>query len=81
MLKFRVVAATSSFRSKRKEEKVEKKDYVRLERSYGSFARTVALPAEVQTDKARAAFKDGVLEIRAPKTPEAASRSRKITVE
>lgn len=66
---------------KKKEEKVERKDYVRLERSYGSFARTFALPAEVQTDKARAKFKDGVLEIRAPKTPEAASRSRKITVE
>jgi HSP20 family protein len=66
---------------KKKEEKVERKDYVRLERSYGSFARTFALPAEVQTDKARATFKDGVLEIRAPKTPEAASRSRKITVE
>ncbi len=66
---------------KMKKEKIERKDYVHIERSYGSFARTFALPAEVQTDKARATFLDGVLEIRAPKTPEAAGRSRKIPVE
>lgn len=66
---------------KKKEEKVEKKDYVRLERSYGSFARSFGLPAEVQTDKARATFKNGVLEVRVPKTAEAASRSRKVAIE
>lgn len=66
---------------KKKEEKVEKKDYVRIERAYGSFARTFHLPAEVQTDKARATFKDGVLEVRVPKTAEAASRTRKVTIE
>ena len=36
------------------EEKVEKKDYYRLERSYGSFTHAINLPAEVQTDKAKA---------------------------
>ncbi|HAM33516.1 MAG TPA: Hsp20/alpha crystallin family protein [Deltaproteobacteria bacterium] len=66
---------------KKKEEKVEKKDYVRHERVYGSFVRTFGLPAEVQTDKAQATFKDGVLEVRVPKTAEAASRTRKVTVE
>ena len=66
---------------KRKEEKVERKDYVHLERTYGSFARTFALPAEVQTDKARATFKDGILELRVPKTAEAASRVRKVAIE
>jgi HSP20 family protein len=66
---------------KRKEEKVERKDYVHLERTFGSFARTFALPAEVQTDKARATFKDGILEVRMPKTAEAASRARKVAIE
>jgi len=66
---------------KRKEEKVERKDYVHLERAFGSFARTFALPAEVQTDKARATFKDGILEVRMPKTAEAASRARKVAIE
>jgi len=65
----------------KKEEKVERKDYVHLERTYGSFARTFALPAEVQTDKARATFKDGILEVRVPKTAEAASRTRKVAIE
>ena len=65
----------------KKEEKVERKDYVHLERTYGSFARTFVLPAEVQTDKARATFKDGILELRVPKTEEAASRTRKVAIE
>ncbi len=64
-----------------KEEKVEKKDYYRLERSYGSFTRTVNLPAEVQTDKAKATFKDGILEIRAPLTEEAKKKEKKVPVE
>ncbi len=66
---------------KRKEEKIERKDYVHLERSYGSFARTFQLPSEVVTEKARAAFKDGVLEVRVPKTEEAARKTRKVAVE
>ncbi len=66
---------------KKKEEKVEKKDYYRLERSYGSFTRSYSLPAEVQTDKAQAKFKDGILEIRAPKTEEAKKKEKKIIIE
>ncbi len=66
---------------KKKEEKVEKKDYYRYERSYGSFSRTFRLPLEVQTDKAKAKFENGVLEIRIPKTEEAKSKERKLQIE
>lgn len=66
---------------KKKEEKMEKKDYYRLERSYGSFRRSFDLPTEVQTDKAKASFKDGVLEVRIPKTEEAKKKVKKITIE
>jgi HSP20 family protein len=66
---------------KKKEEKVEKKDYYRLERSYGSFRRSIALPADLNTDKAKASFKDGVLEIKVPKTEESKRKGRKIKVE
>jgi HSP20 family protein len=52
---------------KKKEEKVEKKDYFRLERSYGSFTRTFRLPAGIKVDAAKATFKDGVLKIIAPR--------------
>jgi HSP20 family protein len=65
---------------KEKEEKIERKDYHRYERSSGSFSRTVRLPAEVEVDKVTAALKEGVLEIRAPKSPAAKARTRKIEV-
>ncbi|OHE57288.1 MAG: moleuclar chaperone Hap20 [Thermodesulfovibrio sp. RBG_19FT_COMBO_42_12] len=66
---------------KKQEEKVEKKDYYRLERSYGSFTRSFELPAEVQTDKASANFKDGVLEIRIPKTEGARKKEKRISID
>ena len=66
---------------KKKEERVEKKDYHRLERLYGSFRRSFTLPAEVQTEKVAAKFKDGILEIRIPKTEDAKKKQKKIIVE
>jgi len=66
---------------KKREEKVEKKNYYWEERSYGSFSRSFQLPSEVQTDKAEAKFKDGILEVRIPKTEEAKSKEKKVKVE
>jgi len=63
-----------------REEKVDRKDYHRLERSEGAFRRSVHLPAEVQLEQVTAQMKDGVLEIRAPKTEEAKARARTIEV-
>lgn len=65
---------------KKSEEKTERKDYYRLERSFGSFSRKLHLPVEIQVDKATASFKDGVLEIRMPKSDAAKKKTRKITV-
>lgn len=66
---------------KKKEEKLEEKNYYRFERSYGSFSRRIPLPVPIQTEKAKAHFKDGVLEIRAPKTEEAIKKEKKIPIE
>jgi HSP20 family protein len=66
---------------KKKEEEVKQEDYYRCERSYGSFLRTLELPADVKADKVKAAFKDGVLEVRLPKTEEAKTKEIKIKVE
>lgn len=52
---------------RRKEEEEKGKTYHRIERSYGRFQRTVALPTEVLSDKARASYKDGLLKITLPK--------------
>lgn len=53
--------------STRKEEKKENGEYYRREISRGEFHRTLALPAQVDSDKAKASFKDGILEIVLPK--------------
>jgi len=66
---------------KKKEEKVEKKDYYRFERSFGSFSRSFRLPKDVQADKAKAIFKDGVLELKVPKTEEAKKKEKKVPIE
>jgi HSP20 family protein len=67
---------------KSNESRVQEKDYFRMESSYGSFSRTCHLPSEVVVDKARAQFKDGVLEVRIPKSPESSRlRSRKLSIE
>ena len=53
--------------------------YFRREISHGEFERTVALPGEVDADKARARFENGVLEMTLPKVNEV--RRRRIEVE
>ena len=65
---------------KKSEEKTERKDYYRVERSYGSFVRKLRLPVEIQTDKTNASFIDGVLEIRMPKNESKKPKAQKITV-
>lgn len=55
---------------KKSEEKVDRKGYYRVERSYGSFHRALTLPEGIDANKAKASFKDGVLEVRIPKTTE-----------
>ncbi len=66
---------------KKKELEVKKKDYYRWECSYGSFSRTFSLPAEVQTDKVKTKMKNGVLEIRIPKTEEAKKKEVKVKID
>lgn len=61
-----------------REEKREKGDYYRCEIEAGAFTRSVALPAEVESEKARAHFKDGVLELTLPKRVVAKRRNVKI---
>lgn len=52
----------------------------RYERSYGTFHRTIPLPAGVAEKKASAEFRKGVLTVRLPKSGEAAAGARKIAV-
>ncbi len=56
-----------------KEDKTKK--YHRVERFYGSFMRSFALPEGVEQDKVKAEFKDGLLTVRLPKSPKTLPRS------
>jgi len=70
-----------TIKGEKKEEKEGKgKDYYRMERSYGSFSRTIPLPVEVETDRIEATFKKGVLGITLPKTAKAVEETKKIAV-
>lgn len=66
---------------KKKSEEVKEKDYYRSERAYGAFTRSLALPAEVNAEKVRATFKNGILEIHLPKTEEAKKKEIQVKVE
>jgi len=69
-----------TIKGEKREEKEEKgEERYRFERSYGAFRRSFSLPCEVDSDKATASFKKGVLTVTLPKTAQAA-KSKKIAV-
>ena len=64
---------------RKQENEVKEKTFHRIERTYGKFCRSIMLPAEVDADKVKASYKDGVLNITLPK-PESA-KPKKIDVD
>lgn len=62
-----------------REQKEEEGEYYRRELSRGAFSRTIALPAEVDAAKAKASFKDGILDLTLPKAERA--KPRQVTIE
>ncbi len=65
---------------KKQEQEEKGKTFHRIERSYGSFSRTVELPVAVKTDAIKADFKDGVLTVELPKLEEAKPKEIAISV-
>ncbi len=57
---------------------VKEENYYRRERSYGKFQRVFTLPADVDADKIKAEYKDGVLQIEVPKPEE--KKAKKVTI-
>jgi len=49
------------------ESEIKDKTFHRIERSYGKFSRTITLPSDVESDKVKATYKDGILTIILPK--------------
>ena len=65
---------------KKFEEKVEKDNYVRVERSYGNFARSFTLSDDVAPEGIAANYKEGVLEVTLPKKEEAKPKEIKVEI-
>jgi HSP20 family protein len=65
---------------KRTEEEHKEGSFYRAERSYGSFERSVPLPADVVTDKVEATFSKGVLTVTLPKSEEARKQVKRVKV-
>lgn len=57
---------------------IKEENYYRRERSYGKFQRAFTLPADVDSDKIKAEFKDGLLQIEVPKPEE--KKAKQVTV-
>jgi HSP20 family protein len=69
----------SGERREEQESKAEgDRKYHRVERRYGSFSRSVRLPAPIDENKVNAQYRDGVLSITLPKSEEAKTRKIKV---
>ena len=70
-----------TIKGEKKEEKEDKdKNYYYMERSYGSFHRVIPLATEVESGKAQARIKNGVIDIKIPKSQTAQSKGVKIPI-
>jgi len=77
----KVEGGTLSISGERKEEKEEKdKKHHRVERSYGAFVRSFALPEAVLSEKVSAEFKDGILTVHVPKDEKAKPKAIEVKV-
>jgi len=70
-----------TLKGEKKEEKEENDiGYHRLERSYGSFCRTIPLPVEIESDNVSASYKKGILTITVPKSKKPLEEKKKIKI-
>ena len=70
-----------TIRGERKfEEKVKEDNYLRVERSYGSFSRSFSLPTTVNTEAIKAQYTNGVLTVELPKRAESKPKQVKVNV-
>ncbi|MBI2793991.1 MAG: Hsp20/alpha crystallin family protein [Ignavibacteria bacterium] len=65
---------------KKREEKTEEKNFLRVERSWGSFTRSFALPDNLDTSKVDASFENGVLNVSIPKAEPSKPKEQEISI-
>lgn len=65
---------------RKREEETRQESFHRVERVYGTFSRSFALPSTIDTEKVSADFKDGVLTVALPPREEARPRQIQVKV-
>ena len=80
-LDVRIESSILTIKGERKfEEKVKEANYLRVERTYGSFSRSFSLPSTVDNGSIKADYQNGVLTVQLPKRAESKPRQVKINV-
>jgi HSP20 family protein len=80
-VKVHVMGDTLTIRGERRQERSEKDgNWLRCERTCGTFERSFTLGAPVRADQVKATCKDGVLEVRVPKAEEARLREVEVRI-
>jgi len=80
-VKVHVMGDTLTVRGERRQEGSEKDgNWLRCERSHGTFERSFTLGSPVRAGDVKAAYKDGVLEVRVPKAEEARLREIEVKI-
>ena len=65
----------------KREEEAREEGFYRRERRAGRFYRTIPMPIAIKPNDVRASFKEGVLEVTAPKAEEAKAKEKKVPIE
>jgi HSP20 family protein len=77
----RVENNTLTVRGERKfQEKTDKDNFLRVERTYGAFSRSFSLPNTVNNEAIQADYKNGVLTVTLPKRAESKPKQVKVNV-
>lgn len=76
-----VTSESLTVRGERKFDDQSKDKYLRVERAYGPFERSFSIGVPVQSDKVKAAYRDGVLEVTIPKAEEVKPKKIEINAE
>ncbi len=77
-----ITGSALTIKGEKKAEKEEKGEgFHRVERSFGTFSRSLTLPCEVEEDKIKAEYRDGVLSLKIPKAQSAQKKTIKIDVQ
>jgi HSP20 family protein len=63
----------------KEEEEIKRENYLRRERRFGSYCRSVTLPGGLEPEKAEADYTDGILTLTFPKAEEVKPKSIKVS--